>query len=225
MIRQDYPDAAACADGLSGALGKALAGVLGHKSRATLALSGGRSPQAVLPLLAAQALDWSRVDVTLLDERRVPANHEDSNAGMVRRFFLQRGAAAANFIGLWSGALPLPQARLDADKRLVAILPADVAYFGMGPDGHIASLFPAADVAAFEGGDGPVILSEAPAAPKQRISLTLTTLLATRQPFLHVSGADKAHILLQALDNAPTPGVPVSLLVHARPDLQVYAYN
>lgn len=224
MIRHDYPDADACADGLAVALGAAVVDVLANKPRATLALSGGRAPLAVLPLLAALVLDWSRVDVTLIDDRRVPVDHEHSNAGLVQRSFLQRGAGMANFIGLWNDGLPLPQARLDADRRLASFLPLDVAYFGMGPDGHIASLFPAADVAAFERGDGSVILTEAPAMPRERISLTLTALLASRFPFLHVNGREKAHVLSQAVENAPTPGVPVSLLVHARPDLEIHAY-
>jgi 6-phosphogluconolactonase len=207
------------------ALGDAVADVLADKSRATLALSGGRSPQAVLPLLAAQAIDWSRVDVTLIDERCVGPDDDASNAGMVRAHFLDRGAAAARFVPLWSGQHATEPAAMAAGKNLNGILPADIAYFGMGADGHIASLFPAAEVAAFESADSTAILSEAPAPPRERISLTLTALLASRRPFLHVSGGAKVHVLSEALQNPPTPAVPVSLLVHARPDLQVFAYS
>ena len=223
MIRTDYPDAAACAEALADALAAALSRTLSEKPRTTLALSGGRSPVAVLPLLAAKPLDWSRVDVTLVDERRVPPDHEDSNAGMVRRCFLERGAQAAGFVPLWTGTMPLDQALDAASAKLAPILPCEVAYLGMGPDGHIASLFPAADAAAFESPAAPVIQSEAPSAPRGRISLTLRELLRIRHLFLHVSDTEKSDVLEQAAGHPPNPAVPVSLLVHKRPDIKIFA--
>lgn len=222
LIRHGYPDAALCAAGLADALAETLDRLLSIKPRLTLALSGGRSPREVLPLLAAKPIDWSRVDVTLVDERRVPADHADSNAGLVQQWFLDKGAAAARFTPLWTETMPLADALSDTSRRLAPVLPTDIAYLGMGPDGHIASLFPAASVTAYEYADGPVIATKAPAEPAPRISLTLSTILKIPHLYLHVTGSEKAHVLAETSENPPTPAVPVSLLVHARPDLQVF---
>jgi len=219
----DHTDSASCAAALAEALAGAVTATLGEKPRATLALSGGRSPQAVLPVLAAQPIDWARVDVTLVDERRVPPHDADSNAGMVRRCFIERGAQAAALHPLWTGTLSVGDALADAQHRLNGILPADVAYLGMGPDGHIASLFPASDESAFERDGCAVISSEAPTAPRERISLTLSELMKIPYVYLHITGTEKRRVLEHAAAGAPSAAVPISLLLHARPDLQVFA--
>jgi len=219
----EYADVGTCAQALSDALAAAVTATLAEKPRATLALSGGRSPEAVLPLLAAQRVDWSRVDVTLVDERRVPLDHGGSNAGLVRRCFMEQGAKAASFVPLWTGDMDLDDALAASDARLTPVLPCDVAYLGMGPDGHIASLFPTDSKEKFECDGFAVISSEAPSAPHERISLTLSELLKGSKIFLHVTGAEKRHALEQAAAHPPSPAVPVSLLLHARSDVQVYA--
>jgi len=219
----EYADTGTCAQALSAALAAAVTEALADKSRATLALSGGRSPEAVLPLLAQAPVAWDKVDVTLIDERCVAPDHADSNAALVRRCFLDKGAQAARFHPLWRGDLSMTDALADADARLAPILPADVAYLGMGPDGHIASLFPKSDAADFEDAASAVIQSAAPSAPRERLSLTLRELLEIRSLFLHVTGAEKRQVLEQALVHPPNAAVPVSLLIHARPDVQVFA--
>ncbi|MEQ8319713.1 MAG: 6-phosphogluconolactonase [Rhodospirillales bacterium] len=222
MRRHDYSDDGACDAALAAALADTLQKTLSEKPRVTLALSGGRSPARVLPLLAAQPIDWARVDVTLVDERRVGIDHADSNAGLVRRHFLEAGADTATMHPLWCGTLSVAEALSDTDRRLKSLLPADVAYLGMGPDGHIASLFPEADPAAFESAASSVIATEAPSPPHERISMTLRCILEMPRLFLHAGGAEKRHVLEQVAAHPPSAAVPVSLLVHARPDLEVF---
>ncbi len=222
MKQHHYPDDGACDAALAAALADALQKSLAEKPRVTLALSGGRSPARVLPLLAAQPLDWQRVDVTLVDERRVPIDDADSNAGLVRQHFIEAGANAATLHPLWTGTLSVAAALDDTNHRLKAVQPADIAYLGMGPDGHIASLFPAADPAAFESAISSVIATQAPAAPHARISMTLRCILEIPRLFLHAGSADKRHVLEQAAAHPPSAAVPVSMLLHARPDLEVF---
>lgn len=222
LIRYDHANTATCAAALAGALGAAVVDALKSKPRASLALSGGRSPEAVLPLLAAAPVDWSRVDVTLVDDRRVPSNDAASNAGLVDRFFLQRGAGAAAFYPLWTGTLPLAEALEDTERRLSKLLPVDVAYLGMGPDGHVASLFPAESPAAFDIDGATVIATEAPSAPHGRVSLTFSEIANIGKIFLHVTGAAKIRVLEQSMRDGTTPGLPVSLLLKARPDIDAF---
>ncbi len=222
MIRHDHANPAACAAALADALGAAVADALKSKPRASLALSGGRSPEAVLPLLAAAPVDWSRVDVTLVDDRRVAPDDAASNAGLVDRFFLQRGGGAAAFYPLWTEAGSSGDALRDANAGMAPLLPLDVAYLGMGPDGHIASLFPADDAAAFENAGVSIIFSEAPSAPHGRVSLTFSDIARIKKIFLHVTGAAKIRVLEQAMREGPTPRLPVSLLLDARPDIDAF---
>ena len=73
---------------------------LGIHARSSLAVSGGSTPRHMFQLLAATELDWSRVAITLVDERWVDATDPDSNEALVRDCLLQDRAAAASFVGL-----------------------------------------------------------------------------------------------------------------------------
>src|SRR6478609_9400911 len=74
-----------------------LAAALQARGAATLAVSGGRSPKLLFDELARSRLDWSRVTVTLVDERWVDPASGDSNERLVRERLLTRHAAAATF--------------------------------------------------------------------------------------------------------------------------------
>lgn len=110
---------------------------------ACLVLSGGRSPVPFLEKLASENLDWAKVTVSLADERWVPVEHADSNAGLLARHLFKGAAAKARFVGLYQQADNLDAAAGKADQALAELPPIDVLVLGMGDDGHTASLFPA----------------------------------------------------------------------------------
>ncbi len=204
--------------------------VLDFKTRAVLALSGGRSPQRVLPVLARAPMDWSAVDVTLSDERWVPPSDPASNAALIDRCFLQEGAARVNFIPLWTPNTPHAEGPTHADARLRSItMPLDIIYLGIGEDGHLASLFPADTAAAFTASHGFSVstLADVYQAPRERISLDLPTLLEAATIYLHFGGAAKAAVYETAVNmTTPSATLPLSLIVQSgHPDIRVFSFR
>ncbi|MEK9662034.1 MAG: 6-phosphogluconolactonase, partial [Alphaproteobacteria bacterium] len=101
MFREHpFPTFDAAVAALVADLARALNGRNGACGQAVLAVGGGRTPETVLPLLAQAACDWSRVTVSLTDDRRVPADDPASNEGLVRRLLLLGPAARAGFAAL-----------------------------------------------------------------------------------------------------------------------------
>lgn len=65
---------------------------------ATLVVSGGKSPVAFFQALAQKPIEWSKVAISLADERWVPTEHADSNAGLLKRYLLQGPAQKSRFL-------------------------------------------------------------------------------------------------------------------------------
>uniref|UniRef100_UPI00055E8A1D 6-phosphogluconolactonase n=1 Tax=Pseudomonas asplenii TaxID=53407 RepID=UPI00055E8A1D len=142
VIGQAFRTPALLAEGQALAVAQQLRTAIAARGVATLVVSGGRSPVAFFQNLAKQDLDWSQVVISLADERWVPVEHADSNAGLLKRHLLQGAAARARFIGLYNAAANLDEAARQADQFLAELPDIDVLVLGMGDDGHTASLFP-----------------------------------------------------------------------------------
>lgn len=181
--------------------------VLGIKERgrATLVVSGGSTPKALFQRLSCQLLDWSKVTITLADDRWLPESHPDSNAKLLRDFLLVNEATAARFIPLVDIEQSPDQVLSLNDQLLSSLGRFDVVLLGMGEDGHTASLFPEADNIAqglaMDSGKQCLII-EPKTAAYTRISMTLPRLLDCRQLFIHITGNSK-HQLLSSLLSVP----------------------
>jgi 6-phosphogluconolactonase len=170
-----------------------------------LALAGGATPQGLYALLTtpelAGRLDWAQVRLYFGDERSVAPEHSDSNYRMVRESLLDTLPTAPQVHRI-SGELPPEQAAADYAALLRTQLPQegfDLVLLGLGPDGHIASLFPGSD--ALNQRKQPVVADYVPKLDSWRITLTLPTLNKTRHVILLVSGAHKADVLRHVLRN------------------------
>jgi 6-phosphogluconolactonase len=152
--------------------------------------------------LSRQELDWAKVQVTLVDERWVPESDARSNARLVHAHLLQRAAARAQFIPLYTGDASPEAGLAAAEARIAALpLPFDAVVLGMGDDGHTASFFPGGDhlAAALDlQATARVLPMRAPAAGEPRITLTLPTLLDTGALYLLVRGENKRDLLADA---------------------------
>ena len=224
----EHPNATPSA--LAASIADGLRAALAERGEASLAVSGGKSPIALFEQLRTAPLDWSKVTVTLVDERCVPHDHADSNTALVRRHLLQDAASAASFVPLFD-TLPadvsdaaLPGLVDGANQRLAAVpFPLDVLVLGMGEDGHTASLFPAApglDEALAS--PGPAAWVRPATAPHARLTLTLPVLLMARHVYLPLSGEAKLKVYREA-QKAADPALPISLLLNSPAcDVQVW---
>lgn len=188
-----------------------------RRGRASMVVSGGRTPRALFERLAATGFAWDRVAITLADERWVPPEHPDSNERTVREVLLRSHAAQARFVPLYNGAAD-PWSGLSKCSEAIAALPRpfDVVLLGMGADGHTASYFPAQDqLPPPSPALGTHCLGVRPTqAPHDRISLTMPTLLDARLLALHLSGAEKWSVLCDALAAGPAEAMPVRHVLH-----------
>jgi len=176
---------------------------LATRGRASLAVSGGSTPKAFFACLARQVLDWSRVEVILVDERWVPDSDDRSNARLVKSTLLQHEAAAARFVPLYTGDASPEAGLATAEARIEALpRPFDAVVLGMGEDGHTASFFPGGDHLAEAldlAGTRRVLPMHAAGAGEPRITLTLPTLLDTASLYLLITGTSKRDLLADAL--------------------------
>ncbi|MGY4641297.1 6-phosphogluconolactonase [Pseudomonas sp. TE24901] len=219
----EYRTPVLLAEGLANDVAAQLRTALSARGEATLVVSGGRSPVAFFQHLAKQDLDWSKVTITLADERWVPVEHADSNAGLLKQHLLKGPAAKAKFLSLYSAAANLEDAALQAD-RLLGELPAiDVLVLGMGDDGHTASLFPNSpnlSEALQPNGTRRCWPMLAPTVPHQRLTMSRALLATANYTVLSISGSSKLTTLSAALASDDVAAMPIRAFL--QPTLEIY---
>jgi 6-phosphogluconolactonase len=225
--RHDFPDRDALAERLAARIAGALGDTVSARGRATLALSGGRTPGRFFEALSRTDAPWSRISVLPVDERWVDESSDRSNAASIRRSLLTDQAAEASFLPLYTGGAS-PEAARDRVEGLVAALPQPFAavVLGMGEDGHTASWFPGGDrlASALDPAGQRLIESMlAPAAGEPRITLTLPPVLRAGVIALHIEGKAKLAVLQRALDAGDEALMPIrAVLRRATATVEIY---
>ncbi len=213
FLFNEFKDRGELACKLAARIASILSEAIRKRGRAVLVVSGGTTPVSVFEDLSGQDMDWSRIAVTLADERWVSPSDPDSNEGLVRRHLLKNRAANASFTGLYTGASQAGEAEGECEKRLKTFLPPiDVLVLGMGGDGHTASLFPGASRLkdATDLRQKRLCMAiKPPDAPHDRMTLTLSILLEAKHIFLHVAGEGKRQVLEKALSGGPREDMPL----------------
>ena len=219
-----FDDGRSLAKALSASIAGQLRTAVESRGEAFIAVSGGSTPKRLFEELSHEELDWSRVTVTLVDERWVPDTDERSNARLVESLLLQHKAADAEFVPLYVETAT-PEAGIGEVRARVAAMkqPFDVIVLGMGSDGHTASFFPGGDrlSEALDPSNSALVLPmRAPAAGEPRITFTLPVLLKGRALYLHVEGKDKRELLGQAEQSGSK--LPIASVLHAERPLDIY---
>jgi 6-phosphogluconolactonase len=184
-------------------LAAAIDGARTIHGEAHVALSGGSAARAY-DLLGPMLPDWRDVHLWYGDERCVPLDEEESNHRLATGH-LQ--APDATWHPVRTELRPEEAAAAYGEELDGTTL--DVAFNGMGPDGHTASLFPGFPQLHAE--EVCVAVHNAPKPPPDRVTLTLPVLNAARRIVLFVTGAEKAPLLARVLAG-PDEALPASLL-------------
>ncbi len=223
---QEFASRDELAESLATGVGQVLQAAIDAKGRASLAVSGGSTPKGFFARLSRIDLDWSRVTVTLVDERWVGPESERSNARLVAENLLQDKAASANFIPLFVPDNSVEASIPGTERSLKEnALPLDVCILGMGSDGHTASFFPGGSHLATATDTGThSILSpmQAEGAGEQRITLTLPPILAADYLALHIEGKEKKSVLQNALHEGDPHALPIRHVLRNTGKLTVY---
>jgi 6-phosphogluconolactonase len=178
----------------------------------SIVLTGGSTPRRAYELATELEPNWSSTELWWGDERCVPPDDENSNYGLAKAALLDRldGEPAAihrvpGELGRDAGA-----DEYDQEAAYLRVGTFDLVLLGIGPDGHIASLFP--NFPTLDVTDRDVVGSEAGHEPfVDRISMTLPRLCATRELLFLVTGEDKADAVARALAGEPSHETPGSL--------------
>ena len=184
---------------------------------AHVALAGGNTPRRTYELLGALLTDPANIEWWFGDERCVPADDPDSNYQLITETLLRTPTIPADRVHRIRGELPPAEAAERYETELRGASPLrddgvprlDVAFLGLGEDGHTASLFPGDP--ALEIRDRLVIPVVAAKPPPNRITLTLPVLRAARSVVILATGAGKHDAVERVLAGAD-PATPASLL-------------
>ncbi|WP_262405969.1 6-phosphogluconolactonase [Protaetiibacter sp. SSC-01] len=218
-----YDGKASLATAVAARFVKRMREILDEKPEAHVVLTGGTMGEAVLAAVAgakgSDKVDWSRVTFWWGDERYLPKGDPERNETQSRRALLDaldlRPEQIKAFPALGEHAT-IEEAAEAYAAELAAAAPDgadhpvfDLTFLGVGPDGHVASLFPDHEAVRDRAN---VVLPEtnSPKPPPERLTLTLPVINSSERVWLVMAGSDKAGALGLALADANPADVPVA---------------
>jgi 6-phosphogluconolactonase len=204
--------------------------------RAYLAVSGGNTPKKVFEKLSKSDLFWTKVIVTLVDERWVKPNDLKSNEKLVKEHLLQNKARTALFIPLKNVEITAKDGEKITRNRLKSIKNFDVVILGMGDDAHTASFFPhpkstsslaltahAKELDTAFNTQEFCCATTATVEPLERMTLSRGFLLSTKNLILHIEGKKKKEVFDLACASDDMYEKPIiSMMQQEKPILEVY---
>ena len=218
-----FPDSETLVGAAGGRLVDAIQTAVAARGRALIVLTGGGNGIGLLKYLGThrQQIDWSKVHLFWGDDRYVPEDDDERNEKQARAALLDPIDIPSNQVHPMAASdgefgSDLEAAALAYEHVLAANAepgdPApnfDVHLLGMGPEGHINSLFPDTP-AVLETTRMVVAVEHSPKLPPERITLTLPAIQRSREVWLMVSGAAKADAVAAAIGGAQSVSIPAA---------------
>lgn len=216
-----FPDSQALVVAAATRLTDTIANAVAARGRALVVLTGGGNGIGLLQSLVDRPIEWSKVHLFWGDERYVPEDDDERNDKQARAALLDHvdipssqvhpmPASDGEFGGDLAAAALAYEQLLAANAAPGQPVPNfDVHLLGMGPEGHINSLFPDTP-AVLETTRMVVSVDDSPKPPPQRITLTLPAIARSREVWLMVSGAGKADAAAAAIGGAAPVSVPAA---------------
>ncbi len=210
----DYDDIAELSDAVAGDVGFIIESALDARGQALVAFPGGKTPEPIFAKLAKAKIDWKRVTIIPTDDRLVPMTDPLSNAAMIAKAFLPRGARVLPITT--EKAADYRMAGKAADARLQELhWPLDLVWLGVGADGHTASIFPGPDLD--EALNGPKtrralgVMPDPlpPEAPVARVTLSRASILSARTIMMALTGVEKRKVLERAIADGALSTTPI----------------
>jgi len=189
-----------------------VARVLAEQARrgGSIVLTGGSTPGAAYERAAALEPDWSKVELWWGDERCVPPEDDRSNYRAARETLLDRLQEQPREVHRIRGELAPADAAGELDEALDGVA-LDLLLLGLGPDGHVASLFPGSPQLQIE--DRRAVSGPAGLEPwVERVTMTLPELRSAARIAFLVAGESKAEAVATAFGGAINTDVPASLV-------------
>jgi 6-phosphogluconolactonase len=175
----------------------------------SIVLTGGSTPGKAYEHAAAAAPDWSGVSLWWGDERCVPPDDDLSNYKLAKETLLDRLEAPPREVHRIRGEVEPEAAAAELDEALAGVT-LDLLLLGLGPDGHMASLFPGSPQVAIT--DRRATFGPPGFEPYvERVTFTVPTIQSARRIVFLVSGEEKAEAVERAFGGEITPEVPSSL--------------
>jgi 6-phosphogluconolactonase len=218
-----FPDSEALVAAAGQRLIDTIGAAVADRGQALIVLTGGGNGVALLRHLGAhgQQIDWSKVHLFWGDDRYVPDDDDERNEKQARDVLLNHIDIPTSNVHPMAASdgefgADLDAAALAYEQLLAANAepgdPApnfDVHLLGMGPEGHINSLFP--DTPAVRETTRMVVaVEDSPKPPPQRITLTLPAIQRSREVWMMVSGGGKADAAAAAIDGADPVSIPAA---------------
>jgi len=213
-------DQESLAENLAGELTVYISSAIAEKGFAVVALSGGSTPKPLFQALAKHDIDWSRVVVTLVDERWVPPTHELSNAAFMHKYLLSELPIDARFVPLYQPATSVVESIPAVLGNYCHITGSatdkprefDVVILGMGGDGHTASFFPDAenvDELVDPNVKSALLTCRSPSTQVERITWSVPALLKADFLALHITGEAKKEVFEKACEGGDVSELPI----------------
>jgi len=220
-----YAEGAAAAAGLADDIVTAANESIASRGCFTLAVSGGSASNALAGLVGAST-DFSKWHIFFADERCVPLDSSASNYKACTASFMEPAGIPATQVYAINPTLDHAGAATDYEAKLKAAVSAgtldktddgsmpsfDYVLLGLGPDGHVASLFPMRAQTAAKSG-WVLSIDDSPKPPSWRITLSVPAINASKKVSIWAVGESKAEIVQRALEVQSLPGaLPIQLV-------------